>query len=554
MTDADGADRRCCGCTGSATTARPAIDVRARPGWTRCGPRRGSGPPGCCPPPTAAGWSSAGGRHCVRFEFLPGGRAGRRRTAAPRPLAHFAELGAITARMHAHARGWARPDWFTRFRWDDDAAFGAAAAVAPGAGAAGDGVGVGPGRGEILGRLERRLRERLARSVAAPERFGLIHADTRLANLLVHEGTTAVIDFDDAGFGWYLYDLGTTVSFFEDDPAVPGLVAAWLEGYRRAARRGCRRGQRRDLDVHPVPAAAADRLDRLAPGRGGRRGAGRGLHPRQLRPGRAVPQRSLTTRALVGIVHIRRGTGGRRHRRQPRHRQGHRGGLRPQRGPGADHRPRRGGRRRRPTSSGRLSWSPTSPARPTASGSRAAARSGSAASTCCAPTPASSPSARLADMTEEDIDHVLGTNLKGTILSRAGVPAAADGLRPRPGHPDQLDHRADHRLPRLDALRREQGRASSASCARPRSSWPRDGITVNAVLPGNIMTEGLADMGEDYIAGMTAAIPMRQARHAWTISATRRCSSPPMRPPTSPARRSSWTAARCCPSHPDAVG
>ena len=36
------------------------------------------------------------------------------------------------------------------------------------------------------------------------------------------------------------------------------------------------------------------------------------------------------------------------------------------------------------------------------------------------------------------------------------------------------------------------------------------GITVNAVLPGNIMTEGLASLGEEYIAGMTAAIPMRR--------------------------------------------
>ena len=32
-------------------------------------------------------------------------------------------------------------------------------------------------------------------------------------------------------------------------------------------------------------------------------------------------------------------------------------------------------------------------------------------------------------------------------------------------------------------------------------------ITVNAILPGNILTEGLAEMGEDYIAGMTRAIP-----------------------------------------------
>jgi 3-oxoacyl-[acyl-carrier protein] reductase len=37
-----------------------------------------------------------------------------------------------------------------------------------------------------------------------------------------------------------------------------------------------------------------------------------------------------------------------------------------------------------------------------------------------------------------------------------------------------------------------------------------DAITVNAVLPGNIRTEGLEGMGQDYIDGMTAAIPMRR--------------------------------------------
>ena len=32
-------------------------------------------------------------------------------------------------------------------------------------------------------------------------------------------------------------------------------------------------------------------------------------------------------------------------------------------------------------------------------------------------------------------------------------------------------------------------------------------ITVNAVLPGNILTEGLADLGDDYLAGIARAIP-----------------------------------------------
>jgi 3-oxoacyl-[acyl-carrier protein] reductase len=34
------------------------------------------------------------------------------------------------------------------------------------------------------------------------------------------------------------------------------------------------------------------------------------------------------------------------------------------------------------------------------------------------------------------------------------------------------------------------------------------GITVNAVLPGNIITEGLSDLGEDYLKTMATSIPL----------------------------------------------
>src|SRR5581483_963349 len=113
-------------------------------------------------------------RHCVRFELLPGGEPGLTK-------AHFAELGEITARMHRHARTWARPAWFTRFHWDYEAAFGAQARW----GRWQDGIGVGPAERRILGQLDQALKARLARFGQAPERYGLVHADTRLANLLV---------------------------------------------------------------------------------------------------------------------------------------------------------------------------------------------------------------------------------------------------------------------------------------------------------------------------------------------------------------------------------
>ncbi len=162
-------------------------------------------------------------RHCVRFEYLTGTEP------ADDDAEHFAELGEITARMHQHARHWDRPAWFTRFHWDYAAAFGAQARW----GRWQDGIGVGPAEREVLGRLDEVLRARLAAFGTGPARYGLVHADTRLANLLVDGGRVSVIDFDDSGFSWYLYDVGTAVSFFEHQPQVPALVDSWLTGYRR---------------------------------------------------------------------------------------------------------------------------------------------------------------------------------------------------------------------------------------------------------------------------------------------------------------------------------
>jgi 3-oxoacyl-[acyl-carrier protein] reductase len=119
------------------------------------------------------------------------------------------------------------------------------------------------------------------------------------------------------------------------------------------------------------------------------------------------------------------------------------------------------------------------------------------------------PAARLADVTEDDIDRVLGTNLKGTILSvQACLPLlAASGhgrvilissiTGPVTGYPGWTHYGAS-KAGQLGFMR-----TAAIELAR-------DGITVNAVLPGNIATEGLATLGEDYVDGMTAAIPMRR--------------------------------------------
>jgi 3-oxoacyl-[acyl-carrier protein] reductase len=119
------------------------------------------------------------------------------------------------------------------------------------------------------------------------------------------------------------------------------------------------------------------------------------------------------------------------------------------------------------------------------------------------------PDGRLEDLTEDDLDQVLGTNLKGTILSvQACVPALAESghgrviitssiTGPITGFPGWTHYGAS-KAGQLGFMR------TAAIELAPKA------ITVNAVLPGNVITEGLAGMGEDYAAGMVAAIPMRR--------------------------------------------
>jgi Ser/Thr protein kinase RdoA (MazF antagonist) len=142
----------------------------------------------------------------------------------------FEVLGEVTAHMHLHARQWKRPDWFIRHRWDFETSLGD---QKPHWGRWRDGMGVDGEREKLFGRAAARIRQRLSVYGQPAERFGLIHCDLRLANLLIDGAAVKVIDFDDCGFGWYMYDAATPVSFYEHEPQVPALIESWKRGYRR---------------------------------------------------------------------------------------------------------------------------------------------------------------------------------------------------------------------------------------------------------------------------------------------------------------------------------
>ena len=147
-------------------------------------------------------------------------------------LKPFKVLGEVTARMHKHTRAWKQPAWFNRPTWDFETSLGE---HKPHWGSWRDGMGVDAAKEKLFGRAAELIGKRLNAYGKAADRFGLIHCDLRLANLLIDGSVVKVIDFDDCGFGWYMYDAATPLSFYEHELHVPVLIAAWTEGYRSIA-------------------------------------------------------------------------------------------------------------------------------------------------------------------------------------------------------------------------------------------------------------------------------------------------------------------------------
>ena len=166
-------------------------------------------------------------RHMVAFEFMPGEEPSTESALA----AGFRQLGTITARLHEHAKNWTLPEHFTRKTWNFETTIGAS----PHWGHWQACPELSSDDTELLNQTVAIIKAKLNEYGSGPDRFGLVHADLRLANLLADDDQLAVIDFDDCGFGWYVYDFAAAISFIEEDAQVPELLQAWVAGYRDVA-------------------------------------------------------------------------------------------------------------------------------------------------------------------------------------------------------------------------------------------------------------------------------------------------------------------------------
>jgi len=140
---------------------------------------------------------------------------------------HLEQVGRLTARMHEHSTQLTVPPGFDRQRVDgmggeteeytvrlftDHWSTDAAALM------------------QAVFERARQVRNELG---SGPDSYGLIHADIHHHNYLVDGGRVRLIDFDDSGWGYYLYDLAVTALHVDPLPRGSALRAALLAGYRQ---------------------------------------------------------------------------------------------------------------------------------------------------------------------------------------------------------------------------------------------------------------------------------------------------------------------------------
>ncbi len=142
--------------------------------------------------------------------------------------AAFAGVGRLLARLHDQADAWPRPAGFVRHAWDRDGLVG----PDPLWGRFWEAAVLGAGERRLIERARTRAHRELTACGHAPGRYGLIHADCNLDNMLLDGERVIILDFDDCGFGWHLFDLATVWTMFIGSALAEEIRTGVVEGYR----------------------------------------------------------------------------------------------------------------------------------------------------------------------------------------------------------------------------------------------------------------------------------------------------------------------------------
>ena len=141
----------------------------------------------------------------------------------------FEAVGRLAARLHNQTEAWPQPPGFVRHAWDREGLVGSE----PLWGRFWEAKVLGAEESRLIDRARAQVHDDLTAYGRPPRRYGLIHADLNLDNMLFDGARVVILDFDDCGFGWHHFDLSTVWTLFHGSDLAEAMRVGVIAGYRR---------------------------------------------------------------------------------------------------------------------------------------------------------------------------------------------------------------------------------------------------------------------------------------------------------------------------------
>ena len=176
--------------------------------------------------------SPLGHRQIDLFEWLDGRQLGSVEAGVQGETASiqktYRTVGMIAARLHNQASVWQLPPGFARQAWDEEGITG----EQPIWGRFWELAALSGEEKRLLEKARARIHDDLIAYGKSGRTYSLIHADFTPENLLLEGDHIYLIDFDDAGFGWHLFEIATSLYFIFGEEYFDAARDAVIEGYR----------------------------------------------------------------------------------------------------------------------------------------------------------------------------------------------------------------------------------------------------------------------------------------------------------------------------------
>ena len=163
---------------------------------------------------------------------------------APEDLAKvFGEIGRTAARLHNATVAWPAQNRMVRHAWDDDGLLG----DDPLWGRFWELAALSEEQAELMRKIRAVAAKDLRAYGHSSQTYGLIHADLVPENVMLVGDDVQLIDFDDAGFGWHMFELATALFWLREEPDYATIESALFTGYTEE-----RPLSQMDLDALPL--------------------------------------------------------------------------------------------------------------------------------------------------------------------------------------------------------------------------------------------------------------------------------------------------------------